>query len=307
MSFSLSALIPIVMLAIAGVLAVPAIMAFVRSWKAKEDLERRLERRGSRPAPQEARNDSRIGRAVIGLGNRATPSNEEAVSAVRAKLLQAGFTNQAAVGRYYVARIACVVLPQIALLIALPQLDGVSKQTLLMVSIGLIIAGLLAPDMFVSRRAKALQQQCSSGFPDMMDLMVACVEAGLSLDASVQRVGEELELRHPNIAEHMKKLSLELRAGKARKNAWRTFADRMGIEEASSLATMLRQAEEMGTSLGQTLRVFSADMRKRRILMAEEKAMALPAKLTLPLIIFVFPVLLGVLIMPAVVKMQGAL
>ena len=307
MSLSLSALIPIVMLAIAGVLAVPAIMAFVRSWKAKEDLERRLERRGSRPAPQEARNDSRIGRAVIGLGNRATPSNEEAVSAVRAKLLQAGFTNQAAVGRYYVARIECVVLPQVALLIALPQLDGVSKQTLLMVSIGLIIAGLLAPDMFVSRRAKALQQQCSSGFPDMMDLMVACVEAGLSLDASVQRVGEELELRHPNIAEHMQKLSLELRAGKARKNAWRTFADRMGIEEASSLATMLRQAEEMGTSLGQTLRVFSADMRKRRILMAEEKAMALPAKLTLPLIIFVFPVLLGVLIMPAVVKMQGAL
>ncbi|MCO7237491.1 type II secretion system F family protein, partial [Cobetia sp. Dlab-2-U] len=131
--------------------------------------------------------------------------------------------------------------------------------------------------------------------------------AGLSLDASVQRVGEELELRHPIIAEHMKKLSLELRAGKARKNAWRTFADRMSIEEASSLATMLRQAEEMGTSLGQTLRVFSADMRKRRILMAEEKAMALPAKLTLPLIIFVFPVLLGVLILPAVVKVQAAL
>ena len=307
MSLSPSALIPIVMLAIACVLAVPAIMAFVRSWKAKEDLERRLERRGSRPVTQETRNVSRIGRAVIGLGNRATPSNEEAVSAVRAKLLQAGFTNQAAVGRYYVARIACVVLPQIALLIALPHLGGVSKQTLLMVSIGLIIAGLLAPDMYVSRRAQALQQQCSAGFPDMMDLMVACVEAGLSLDASVQRVGEELELRHPNISEHMKKLSLELRAGKARRNAWRTFADRMGIEEASSLATMLRQAEEMGTSLGQTLRVFSADMRKRRILMAEEKAMALPAKLTLPLIIFVFPVLLGVLIMPAVVKMQGAL
>ena len=100
--------------------------------------------------------------------------------------------------------------------------------------------------------------------------------------------------------------SVNLR-GKARKNAWRAFADRMSIEEASSLATMLRQAEEMGTSLGQTLRVFSADMRKRRILMAEEKAMALPAKLTLPLIIFVFPVLLGVLILPAVVKVQGAL
>ena len=307
MPVSATAILPIIMLAIAGVLAMPAVMAFVRSWKAKEDLERRLERRGSRPVQEESRNETRIGRAVVGLANRATPSNEEAVSAVRAKLLLAGFKSQTAVGRYYMARIGCVILPQIALLIALPHLDGVSKQTLLLVSIGLIIAGLLAPDMYVSRRTQARQQQCSAGFPDMMDLMVACVEAGLSLDASVQRVGEELELRHPIIAEHMKKLSLELRAGKARKNAWRTFADRMSIEEAGSLATMLRQAEEMGTSLGQTLRVFSADMRKRRILMAEEKAMALPAKLTLPLIIFVFPVLLGVLIMPAVVKLQGAI
>ena len=141
----------------------------------------------------------------------------------------------------------------------------------------------------------------------MMDLMVACVEAGLSLDASVQRVGEELETRHPIIAGHMKTLSLELRAGKSRKKAWRSFADRMNLEEAGSLATMLRQAEEMGTSLGATLRIFSADMRQRRILMAEEKAMALPAKLTLPLILFVFPVLLGVLILPAIAKMQGVL
>ena len=113
MPFSASALLPIIMLAIAGFLAVPAIMAFVRSWKAKEDLERRLERRESRPAVQEeSRNDTRIGRAVIGLANRATPSNEDAVSEVRAKLLLAGFTNPSAVGRYYIARIACVVLPQ---------------------------------------------------------------------------------------------------------------------------------------------------------------------------------------------------
>ena len=165
--------------------------------------------------------------------------------------------------------------------------------------------GLAAPgkfDMQITAQAGLL---CK--LPDMMDLMLACVEAGLSLDAAVQRVGEELELRHPIIAGHMRTLSLELRAGKARKNAWRAFADRMAIEEAGSLATMLRQAEEMGTSLGQTLRVFSADMRQRRILYAEEKAMALPAKLTLPLIFFVFPVLLGVLTLPAVVMLGKAL
>ena len=96
-----------------------------------------------------------------------------------------------------------------------------------------------------------------------------------------------------------------MRAGRARKAAWRAFADRVGLEEASSLATMLRQSEEIGTSLGETLRVFSSDMRQRRMLMAEEKAMALPAKMTVPLILFVFPVLLGVLIVPAIIRFQS--
>jgi len=133
----------------------------------------------------------------------------------------------------------------------------------------------------------------------MMDLLVACVEAGLSLDAAVMRVSEELELRHVELSLNLKTLALEMRAGRARKAAWRAFANRVGLEEAGSLATMLRQSEEMGTSLGETLRIFSSDMRQRRMLMAEEKAMALPAKLTVPLLLFVFPVLLGVLILRA--------
>lgn len=201
----------------------------------------------------------------------------------------------------------CVVIPQVRLFFALPYLQDFPKYAPILASITLVLAGLAAPGKFLDMRITQRKQACSGGFPDMMDLMVACVEAGLSLDASVQRVGEELELRHPIIAGHMRTLSLELRAGKSRKMAWRAFADRMGIEEAGSLATMLRQAEEMGTSLGQTLRVFSADIRQRRILMAEEKAMALPAKMTLPLILFVFPVLLGVLILPAVVMLTRTL
>lgn len=307
MPVSASTLVPLAMLLAAGLLAAPALLGFFRSWQAKEDLERRLERRGDQPRANEKRNESRIGRAVIGLADRAAPRNEEAVSAARAQLIQAGFTNPNAVGRYYFARLVCVVFPQLLLLLALPYLRGLPSTVPLLISVVLVLAGLLAPGFYLSRRAKKRNDQCSAGFPDMMDLMVACVEAGLSLDASVARVGEELETRHPIIAAHMRTLSLELRAGKARKDAWRAFADRMNIEEAGSLATMLRQAEEMGTSLGQTLRIFSADMRQRRILLAEEKAMALPAKLTLPLIFFVFPVLLGVLTLPAAVKMQGIL
>ena len=107
------------------------------------------------------------------------------------------------------------------------------------------------------RRTKR-EREYRDGFPDLLDLLVASVEAGLSLDAAVSRVTEELARRYPNLTVHLRFLVLELRAGKSRKDAWAAFADRLGIDEARQLATMLRQAEEMGTSLGETLTVFSA-------------------------------------------------
>jgi tight adherence protein C len=298
--------LPIAMLAVAVAVAVPGVLSVWRNAKAKEEVERRLERRGTQ-FMEPHKHVSPVDNLVLQVSSKVAPTNEEKVSEVRARLALAGLTHSSAVGQYYLARLVCVILPQLALLFMLPYLSNFQSTVPLFISVGLLIVGLVAPSFYVDHLISARQSQCSLGFPDMMDLMVACVEAGLSLDASVQRVGEELELRHPIIAGHMKTLSLELRAGKSRKQAWRSFADRMNLEEAGSLATMLRQAEEMGTSLGATLRIFSADMRQRRILMAEEKAMALPAKLTLPLILFVFPVLLGVLILPAVAKMQGVL
>lgn len=299
--------IPAVLGFLALLLALPVIISFVRSRQDAGDIERRLTRRPGTVTAEPKRSESRLGKAVMGIADNAAPTDGAEVSAARAKLNLAGYTGPKAVPRYFLARFICVVIPQVALFFALPYLQDYPKYVPVLASIILVLAGLAAPGKYLDSRIAQRKQACSSGFPDMMDLMVACVEAGLSLDASVQRVGEELELRHPIIAGHMRTLSLELRAGKSRRMAWRAFADRMGIEEAGSLATMLRQAEEMGTSLGQTLRVFSADMRQRRILMAEEKAMALPAKMTLPLIIFVFPVLLGVLILPAVVMLMTTL
>ncbi len=295
------------MLSLAMIIAIPGVLSFLRNQRQEEEIERRLLRRRRNNQDEALQNESRIGKAVMGFADRARPEDSEEVSAVRDKLNKAGFVGAGAVSKYYFARLICVVVPQIALFFMLPMLDSFPKYAPVVVSLGLVVFGLAAPSIFLDRRIGARQDQCSAGFPDMMDLMVACVEAGLSLDASVQRVGEELELRHPIISGHMRTLSLELRAGRARRVAWRGFADRLGLEEAGSLATMLRQAEEMGTSLGETLRVFSADMRQRRILMAEEKAMALPAKMTLPLIIFIFPVLLGVLVLPTVVKMSSVM
>jgi tight adherence protein C len=174
---------------------------------------------------------------------------------------------------------------------------------------GIAIAGVLAgiaimgPDQVLKTRRTAREREYADGFPDLLDLLVASVEAGLSLDAAVSRVTEELARRYPNLTVHLRFLVLELRAGKARKDAWSAFADRLGIDDARQLATMLRQAEEMGTSLGETLTVFSQDMRSKRMLRAEEKALALSAKLTVPLILFIFPCLLGALMLPAIARL----
>jgi tight adherence protein C len=296
--------LPALMFIAALLVAAPGLIGFLRRRRTHSEMQRRLERRAEGQARSVASNENRIGKAVVGMTDRVAPADAQKVNVVRAKLRDAGFTHPNAVGRYFFARLVCVIVPQIGLLFALPHMKTFPEYAPAAASIAFILAGLALPGKYLDKRISDRKQACSAGFPDMMDLLVACVEAGLSLDAAVQRVGEELQLRHPIIAGHMRTLSLELRAGKARKVAWRSFADRLNLEEAGSLATMLRQAEEMGTSLGQTLRVFSADMRQRRILMAEEKAMALPAKLTLPLILFVFPVLLGVLTLPAVVKLS---
>lgn len=307
MSFLSGPVVPVALFVLAMLIAVPGVVSFLRNQKAEEDISRRLTRRSPGAIDQPKRGGSLIARALMGLPDNVAPTEGEQVNAVRGKLNLAGFTQANAVPRYFAARFVCVVIPQIALFFSLPYFDGLPKYAPVGASLLLVLVGLAAPGMFLDAQIRKRKLAASLGFPDMMDLMVACVEAGLSLDASVQRVGEELELRHPVISGHMRTLSLELRAGRARKAAWRNFADRLALEEAGSLATMLRQAEEMGTSLGQTLRVFSADMRQRRILYAEEKAMALPAKLTLPLIFFVFPVLLGVLTLPAVVMLSRSL
>ncbi len=200
---------------------------------------------------------------------------------------------------------AALVLATLGVLLALPMMMNVEGGNIggLIVAVVLSLAALCGPDLVLKHRRSSREREYSEGFPDMLDLLVASVEAGLSLDAALTRVTEELARRYPNLTIHLHFLTLELRAGRARKDAWSGFAERLGIDDARALATMLRQAEEMGTSLGDTLSVFSQDMRAKRMLRAEEKALSLSAKLTVPLILFIFPALLGALMLPAVVRL----
>ncbi|HUZ11370.1 MAG TPA: type II secretion system F family protein [Caulobacteraceae bacterium] len=258
-------------------------------------------------APSPAEVFSGVVSGVRRLGDRLAIQDPSQVSAIRAKLVQAGYYSREAVAVYLGARAAAMIAAIAVMVVVLPWALHKGGMTPVAIAAALALAAFLGPDKVVSAKRAKRELEYREGFPDLLDLLVASVEAGLSLDAAVSRVTDELQRRYPGMAEHLRVLTLELRAGRSRKEAWTAFADRLGIAEAGSLATMLRQAEEMGTSLGETLAVFSEDMRAKRMLHAEEKAMALPAKMMLPLILFIFPCLIGVLMLPAAYRISQTL
>ena len=241
---------------------------------------------------------------VQSLGRKAAIQDPTRISEIRDRLMRAGFHSREAVMAYLGIRALALFVATLGTVLLLPMALKAGGMGPVLLACLLAVAALLGPDQVLKMRRTAREREYADGFPDLLDLLVASVEAGLSLDAAVARITEELERRYPWLSVHLRLLTLELRAGKSRKEAWATLADRLGIEDARSLATMLRQAEEMGTSLGDTLSVFAQDMRAKRMLRAEEKALALPVKLTVPLILFIFPCLLGVLLLPAVFRLM---
>ena len=242
--------------------------------------------------------------SVRRLGQQAAVRDPSKVSDVRMRLVRAGFFGREAAIYYLGARAAALAVATLGTIVLLPfALQPGRGMAPVLLAAFLALIALLGPDQVLKMRQKDREREYADGFPDLLDLLVASVEAGLSLDAAVGRVTDELVRRYPRLTIHLRMLTLELRAGKSRKDAWTAFADRLGIDDARAFATMLRQAEDMGTSLGETLSVFSQDMRQKRMLRAEEKALALPVKLTVPLILFIFPCLLGVLLLPAAFRL----
>jgi tight adherence protein C len=288
------------------------------AWALGNELRQRAVRRGRMQlaGPQlsagrqlEQKPGGVIGNQLLGtmrrLGQQSAVRDPAQLSVLRSRLMQAGFYNREAPVIYLGIRAAALVAATLGVLLMLPLiLGGKGGMSGVMIAGALAGAAILGPDQVLKARRVKREREYSDGFPDLLDLLVASVEAGLSLDAAVARVTEELVRRYPTLTIHLRFLVLELRAGKSRKEAWSAFADRLGIDDARQLATMLRQAEEMGTSLGDTLTVFSQDMRSKRMLRAEEKALALSAKLTVPLILFIFPCLLGALMLPAVARLM---
>jgi tight adherence protein C len=161
---------------------------------------------------------------------------------------------------------------------------------------------LYLPAVFIAAKADRRQREIINGFPDALDLMLVCVEAGLGMDSAFARVGMEMVDSHPRLAEQFGAVVLELRAGRSHEDALRRMADRAGAEEIRAFATLLIQSSKLGSSIAQTLRVYAAEMRERRRMRAEEKAHRLPVLLSVPLVGCMLPVMIGVLMLPAVIR-----
>lgn len=292
-----------------GFMIASFILIFMVARKAIAE-ERQVKKRltAGAPAPTESVDAKQSAKNFLSkLGKHLTLPDDEEITRLRYLLSQAGFFGKNAVPVYLGVRLVSVIVPQIVLLIGWAFFAGNYAWTTIVFAAAVMAAiGIYGPPFFLNQRKKKRSLLCKEGFPDMMDLLVACIEAGLALDAALIRVSNELTKRYPPLKTALDIMNLELRAGKNRNDAMQSFARRVDLEEARALAVMLKQAEEMGSSLGATLRTFSEDMRAKRMLRAEEKALALSAKLTVPLIVFIFPTIMVMLMLPAGIRLSGA-
>jgi tight adherence protein C len=222
---------------------------------------------------------------------------------LRTKLIAAGFTSPAAPKIFTLVRLVMVIgLPGAYLLLASTGGEELSFMRLYLFGSVLALAGLYLPNLYVTAKADRRQEAIRNGFPDCLDLMLVCVEAGLGLEAAMDRVGREMVTSHPLVAGLLSTATLQLRAGARREEALRKMGQSSGVDEIRSFATLLVQSDKLGTSIADTLRVYAAEMREKRRLRAEEKAHRLPVIISIPLVVCMLPTMIGVLMMPGVVR-----
>jgi tight adherence protein C len=240
---------------------------------------------------------------VTAIEKTGMPLVDTKDATLRSRLVAAGYTQAHAPRVYSLVRLITVIgLPLAAF--ALMWAGGSSPSLTKLCIIGLIAAafGLYVPSLWIRARADRRQQLIINGFPDALDLMLVCVEAGLGLEAAFSRVGMEMTRSHPLLAEQLGAVVLELRAGRSQEDALRRMADRAGADEIRAFATLLIQSHKLGSSIAQTLRIYASEMRERRRMRAEEKAHRLPVLLSIPLVVCMLPVMIGVLLLPAVIR-----
>ena len=233
------------------------------------------------------------------------PAEDWKKSRIKSKLVHAGHMGSNAMKTFLILKaLLAIILPLVLvlpfILLGIIPIDDPYKAVPFLVFSGLL--GYFLPDIVAYQQKKTRQLLFTEGFPDAMDMMVVCVEAGLGIDAAIVRVATEIGISHPELAKEFNMVGLELRAGKTREQALRALGERTGVAQVQSLAALLIQAEHFGTSVARALREHSEEMRNIRMQTAKEKAAKLPVKLIFPLVFFIFPALFLVILAPAAIR-----
>jgi tight adherence protein C len=258
------------------------ISAVVTPRTAQGGLFRRLQRRVS------------VG-GVVQRFERVMPKSQAEVSVVQQRLIRAGIRSDSAVNVFYGAKVAVPLA-----LCLLVILSGVSRFGPFFVYALALGLGYLAPDFWLGRKIKKRQKRIRLGLPDVLDLLVICMEAGQSLDQATARTSEELDRAQPEVSDELGVVVLEQRAGRPRSDAWKNFAQRTQVDSVRNLTAVLVQSEKFGTSIAKTLRIHAETLRTERRQKVEEEAAKTTVKLVFPLVFFIFPSIFLVALGPAV-------
>jgi tight adherence protein C len=278
----------------------------------QSDMKRRIKVETKLPAvtaePEKKKNvDAVREKAVKTAHEFYAKSDPENVARLRLKLIQAGYMDPGAVGTFFLVRFGFFFLGAVGAFLvnnwmASAEATAFSRWSFVIIA-GAV--GYFLPGLLLGRLISTKMREYRNGFPDFMDLMIVCSDAGMAMEAGIERVSKELATTYPALSQNLQLVSLELRAGRSLDDALKSLADRLSLDEVRSFATLLQQSKELGTSLSGALRVFSDEMRHKRMSLAEEKAHALPAKMSVPVTVCILPVVLMVAIIPIIVRMTA--
>ena len=240
------------------------------------------------------------------VGRFSMPVDSGHLSKTRIRFLNAGYRGDGIAIVYFSSKtLLTLFVPFFSF--AYSYYQGHDLTSALALATILAVSGYFLPDFFLNFLIQKRQRKLMNSFPDALDLVRICVGCGLGLDAAITRVGEEIRLVSPELAEEFEQLSLELRAGSSRENALSNLAMRTGLKDIEALVAMLKQASRFGTNVTEALLIFSADLRAKRKTRAQEIAAKIPVKISMPIILCIFPALFVVILGPAIISLVNTL
>jgi tight adherence protein C len=243
---------------------------------------------------------SRLQRAIENIGRNVVPKDTARVTRYRTRLTQAGFHDPRSIALLWGAKVVGALVG----FLAYPFFGFLVQRVLsntLVISLVCFAVGLMLPDFWLYNRIKERQRAIVNMLPDVLDLMMVCVEAGLGFDAAVARVAEQEELTRSPLHQELMRMHLEVRAGRPRDEALRGFAERCGVQEVRSMVSAFVQSDKLGTPLGKTLRVHAESARIQRRHRAEERASLAPLKMIFPTVLFLMPAFFLVAMAPSLI------